>query len=175
MTIIPIPTTTIEHRCVRTEVRARLGARIANRHDGFETRGGRLGLPFSCAEVAAFRSLFAGRQSPHRPSQAAGMVASCAGARPVKGRRAQEKTRSFRIAFDFRMGARGFEPRTSPLSGVRSSQLSYAPSHRVYITGELRGSQAAGARKSGGGPARTGARGAEGSGGSFAGSARGTI
>src|SRR4051794_36578456 len=25
------------------------------------------------------------------------------------------------------MGARGFEPRTSPLSGVRSSQLSYAP------------------------------------------------
>src|SRR5262245_19656574 len=25
------------------------------------------------------------------------------------------------------MGARGFEPRTSPLSGVRSSRLSYAP------------------------------------------------
>ena len=26
-----------------------------------------------------------------------------------------------------RLGARGFEPRTSPLSGVRSSHLSYAP------------------------------------------------
>ncbi len=28
------------------------------------------------------------------------------------------------------MGARGFEPRTSPLSGVRSSRLSYAPESR---------------------------------------------
>jgi hypothetical protein len=28
------------------------------------------------------------------------------------------------------MGTRGFEPRTSPLSGVRSSQLSYAPVSR---------------------------------------------
>ncbi len=31
------------------------------------------------------------------------------------------------------VGARGFEPRTSPLSGVRSSQLSYAPSQQGQI------------------------------------------
>jgi hypothetical protein len=30
-----------------------------------------------------------------------------------------------------KMGARGFEPRTSPLSGVRSSRLSYAPIART--------------------------------------------
>ena len=30
------------------------------------------------------------------------------------------------------MGARGFEPRTSPLSGVRSSRLSYAPLNAIF-------------------------------------------
>src|SRR5262245_36511085 len=35
------------------------------------------------------------------------------------------------------MGARGFEPRTSPLSGVRSSRLSYAPATRSRGTSRI--------------------------------------
>ena len=35
-------------------------------------------------------------------------------------------------ALGFLVGLGGFEPPTSPLSGVRSNQLSYRPNHLVY-------------------------------------------
>ena len=36
------------------------------------------------------------------------------------------------LAADWHMGSRGFEPRTSSLSGMRSNQLSYEPGPAVY-------------------------------------------